>query len=240
MLNLREGNVPGLTRAAHLRELHGMLAGALVLLQEAYDRLPPSESEDRASVLAQMSHVELLQTDIPKAESYATAALVACPDYDLALGALAEVRIAQSRYADAATLQRQRYEAAPRTETLYSLAEALELAGRKNEAQQYFREFERQALAQSDRAENANRKLIYYYVDHAGEPAKALDLARREINCRHDVFTLDAYAWALAASGDYTAANLQLKKPLAMGIRDPRLLSHAASIASHLPESGNR
>jgi len=234
MLNLREDNVPGLVRAAQLRELYGQLSGALELLEKAYDRLPLSESADRARVLAQTAHVELLNGDLAKAETSAQASLAAFPDFDPARYALAQVRIAQRRYAEAVVLLQQRYAAAPHTDTLYALAEARELAGEHDRAATSFREFERQALAQSSSADNANRELILYYVDHAAQPAKALELARREIARRQDVLTRDALAWALAASGDYQAAREQLHDPLAMGAKDPTLLLHASAIQSHL------
>src|SRR5713101_5799794 len=48
MLNLRPGNVAGLTRAGYLRELHGDLRGAIELMQMAYDATPYQEAEDRA------------------------------------------------------------------------------------------------------------------------------------------------------------------------------------------------
>jgi tetratricopeptide (TPR) repeat protein len=237
MLNLREGNVPGLTRAAYLRELHGRIAGALELIQMAYDRLPASESEERAWVLAQEAHLELLSGDLPKAESDADAALRAFPDYDLGIDTLAQVRLAQARYAEAVTLFRQRHDATADPHVLYELAEAQELAGQHDEAKQSFQDFEKRALTQSNRAENANRELIYYYVDHAQQPAKALEIAKQEMAKRQDVFTLDAYAWALAGTGDYTGANAQLEKPLAMDVKDPKLLFHAGSIALHLHRS---
>jgi tetratricopeptide (TPR) repeat protein len=234
MLNLREDNVPGLVRAATLRELYGRLSGALELLEKANDRLPASESEQRARVLAQTSHVELLNGDLAKAESAANAAQTAFPDSDAALAALAQVRLAQARYPEAVELLRRQSTAAPRTETLYTLAEAQELAGEHRDAADSFREFERQALAQSSLADNANRDLIFYYLDHASQPAIALDLARREAARRQDVITLDAYAWALAANGDYQAASQELQKALLMGVKDPTLLRHASVIGSHL------
>jgi Tfp pilus assembly protein PilF len=226
-----------LTRASYLRELHGKLDGALELMEMAYDRVPLSETEDRAWLLTQTAHLELLMGNLSKAETYANQALTAFPDYDLALAALAQVRIAQVRYAEAATLLRKRYDAAPHAETLYSLAEAEELSGRHEEAAESFRDFERQAVALSTASDNVNRELIFYYLDHAGQPAKALEIAKREASLRQDVFTLDSYAWALAGNGDYTAAKAQLQKPLAMGVKDPEILFHAGSIALHLHQS---
>jgi tetratricopeptide (TPR) repeat protein len=237
MLNLRPGNVNGLIHASYLRELHGNLAGALELMEMAYEATSPEETEDRAWMLSQTSHLELLSGDVAKAEVYAAAALHAFPDYHFALAALARVRLAQGRYDDAVTLLRQRYQAAPHTENLYQLAEAQELAGQHEDAQANFGKFEAQSRMEFDMPDNSNRELVAYYVDRAKDPVKALEVARREIARRHDVFTLDSYAWALAATGDYAEANKQIRGAVAVGVKDPTVLHHADVIAIHLHET---
>jgi tetratricopeptide (TPR) repeat protein len=238
MLDLRPGNAPGLARAGYLRELHGNLSGALELTKLAYEATPPPESEERARLLAQMAHIELLSGDISQAEADAGNALAVFPDYHCALAALAQVRIAQKRYQDAVELLAKLCNAAPRARNLYWLAEAQALAGRREDAMASFAEFDRQALAESALADNANRELVLYYVDRAGEPAKALEIARREAERRHDIFTLDSYAWALAANGDYRAADAQIEQALAFGVKDPGVLSHAGAIARDFERNG--
>jgi hypothetical protein len=132
------------------------------------------------------------------------------------------------------TLLTKRYAAAPHAENLYALAEALELAGHTEESTKAFAEFERKSLAETKLADNSNHELIAYYVDHAHEPAKALEVAKREVERRKDVFTLDCFAWALAANGEYEAANAQIQKALQVGVKDPKILSHAGFIAQHV------
>jgi tetratricopeptide (TPR) repeat protein len=234
MLDLRAGNIPGLTRAGYLRELHGNLPGAIELMQMAYGSTPSAETEDRAWLLTQMAHLNFVIGDLSKAEMYAKGALGVFPDYHYALATLAQVRVAQKRYADAVILLRKRYAAAPHAENLYALAEALELAGETEESGKAFAEFERQSLAETNLGDNSNHELIAYYVDHAREPRKALEVAKREVERRKDVFTIDCYAWALAASGEYEAANAQIQKAIHVGVKDPKLLAHAAFIAQHL------
>ena len=236
MLNLRPGNIAGLTRGAYLRELYGNLPGAIELMKMAYDATAFQEKEDRAWILTQIAHVYLISGDLKNAETYAKGALGLFPDYHYALGTLGSVRLAQKRYEEATELLRTRYEKAPHAENLYSLAESLELAGRHEEASKSFAEFEQKALRESTLADNANHELIAYYIDHASKPAEALKLAEAEVGRRHDVYTLDCYAWALAANGKYGAANAEIQKALAVGVKDPRIVHHAASIAEHMTE----
>jgi tetratricopeptide (TPR) repeat protein len=231
MLDLRAGNIPGLTRAAYLRELFGDVDGALDLMEMAYQSTPLAESEDRAWVLTQMAHLNLTIGKSDQAENLLQQALEIFPGYHYALGNLAKVRIQQKRYAEAVALLRQRYQAAPHAENLYELAEALQLAGRDEEAKKAFAEFEKKSLLESYRADNSNHELIFYYADHANEPAKALEVAEREFARRHDVYTLDSYAWALYSNGRFEESRKQIETALAVGIRHAKLFRHAGEIA---------
>jgi Tfp pilus assembly protein PilF len=86
-------------------------------------------------------------------------------------------------------------------------------------------------LLETNRGDNSNHELIFYYADYAREPAKALEVARREFGRRHDVFTLDSYAWALYVNGQYPEARKQIETALAVGIRDAKMFRHAGEIA---------
>src|SRR5215469_15257619 len=158
---------------------------------------PPGEVEDAAWIDTQMAHLNFSVGKIAEAESQVQRALHLFPGYHYALANLAKIRIEQKRYEEAVELLRARYSAAPHAENLYDLAEALELAGHKSEATAAFQQFEVKSLAETGMADNSNHELILYFADHAHDPAKALEVAKREIARRHDVYTLDCYAWAL-------------------------------------------
>ncbi len=234
MLDLRPGNLPGVTRAAYLRELFGDVDGALELMDMAYQSTPPTETEDRAWILTQMAHLLIISGKTDKAEKLLQQALALFPGYHYALGNLAKVRIQQKRYDQAVDLLQQRYKAAPPAENLYDLAEALEWAGRPDAAAKAFAEFETKSLLESVRADNSNRELIFYYADHVHQPAKALNVARQEYARRHDVYTVDAYAWSLHLNGQDVEARPQIEAALAVGVRDARMLHHAGEIALKL------
>ena len=238
MLDLKPGNTPGLTRAAYLRELYGDIDGSLELMNMAYQSTPPGETEDGAWIVTQMAHLNLAIGKIDKAEKLSLQALVMFPGYHYALGNLAKVRIQQKRYDEAVELLKQRYEAAPHAENLYDLAQALQLAGKTNDANKAFAEFERKSLLESNRGDNSNHELIFYYADYAGQPTRALEVAQREIARRHDVFTLDSYAWALYRNGQYADARKQIESALAVGIRDAKIFRHAGEIALKSGDKG--
>jgi len=230
MLDLRPGNLPGITRAAYLREIFGDVDGALELMNMALQSTAPSEVEDAAWILTQMAHLQLSVGKTADAEKNLQHALVLFPGYHYALGNLAKVRIQQRRYDDAVQLLKQRYQATPHAENLYDLAEALHFAGRHEDAKTAFTEFEQKSLLETNRGDNSNRELIFYYADYAHDPLKALEVAKREFSRRHDVYTLDSYAWALHVNGQDNEARRQIEAALAVGIRDARLLRHAGEI----------
>ena len=231
MLNLRPGNVAGLTRGAYFRETIGQVPGALAFMVEAFERTPADESEDRAWILAQIAHLQLSSGSVADAETSARRALELFPGYHYALAQLAAVRTAQGRHHEAATLLSERYQKAPHPENLYDVGRALERAGRQAEARAAFAIFEQKAVAESESPDNCNRELIAYYVAH-GRAADGLRLAEREVAKRRDVQTLDAYAWALQASGRLADARRTIESALAVGTKDARVLYHAGAIAA--------
>ena len=234
MLNLRPGNRPALTRAARLRELFGDTEGAYELMELAYQSTPPTETGERAWILTQMGHLRLASGSTDAAEKLFLQALTSFPHYPSALGNLAQVRSTQKRYAEAVVLLQQRYQDVPRSENLYDLAEALQLAGRDTEARKAFADFETKSLAESARRDSSNRELVFYYADHTHQPSKALRVAQQEYAWRHDVYTLDAYAWALHVNGQDAGARKQIESALAVGIRDSKIFAHAGEIALKL------
>ncbi len=232
LLDLRPGNVAGLTRGAYLRELFGDIEGALEWMLMAHDQTHFNENEDRAWILTHMGHLEWSRGRLEAADEHLTQALELFPDYHYALGELSKVRLAQKRFGEAVSLLRLRYEKAPHPENLYELAEALAAAGETEKAFELFTTFERQAKAESEGLDNANRELLFFYADRASKPESAFAIGEREIGRRRDVFTRDAYAWALHRIGKSSAARVEIEGALEVGIRDARMLYHAGAICA--------
>ena len=237
-LDLRPGDIAALTRAAYLRELFGDLQGAIDLMQSAYTKTLPSEVEDRAWILCQFAHLELLRGAPDVAERALTEALQLFPGYHYALRNLVKVHTARGRHDEAVAVARDFYKAAPHPENLFVLGEALVRAGQQEEADKVFADFEKQGIAVAMAADNANRELALYYADHAGKPSEAVRFARLELARRPDLFTRHALAWALGASGQSGEARTEMDKVLAVGIRDPVILYHAGMIAKACGDAG--
>ncbi|HYP14208.1 MAG TPA: tetratricopeptide repeat protein, partial [Bryobacteraceae bacterium] len=237
MLDLRPGNVAGLTRGAYLRELFGDLDGAIDFMRQAHSRIRPEEYEDRAWVLTHLGHLQLMKGDAASAERVLSNALSLFPDYHYALAKLGKVRQAQNKHAEAVELFRKRYAIAAHPENLYDVAVALHKAGQLDEARKTFAEFEVSARKEMEGVDNANRELMFYYLEYGNRAAEALRIAELEMKRRQDVHTREAYAWALHRSGKHKEAAEQIRKALSIGVKEPEMLGRASVIEQSLKTS---
>ena len=239
MLDMRPGNSPGLLRGAALRRLFGDARGASDFFSQAYQQMPPTQTEDLAWTLTQMADLQLSTGDIEGAQKLLRSALQQFPGYHLALEELANVQTARQHYSEAVDLLRQRNLQFPTVASRYALAQALDHAGQKTEAGLAYADFATKARPLIDTSENENEKLISYYLDREHNPAEALRIAQLEMTKRHDVNTLDSYAWALCANGRYAEARKQIATALAVGVREAKVFYHAGVIAAKLHDDAS-
>jgi tetratricopeptide (TPR) repeat protein len=234
MLDLRTHNVPGLLRGAQLRQVFGDPEGALQFLNDSYRQTSPDQSEDIAWMLSRMAEIYLALGKLDLADESLRKALASFPSYYFSLELQARVRCAQHRNADAASLLHMRNQHFPQPDSIYAEAEAAEKAGSLVQARGLYANFEQVARSESARADNDNRDLVLYYLNHKHDIGEALRIAHLTISRQHDVWTLDSNAMALYASGNYAEAQEQIEKALAPGIRDGEIFYHAAQISAAL------
>jgi tetratricopeptide (TPR) repeat protein len=86
--------------------------------------------------------------------------------------------------------------------------------------------------AQINRSSEDPRTVSLYLATRGDDPERAVQLAEQEVKNRQDVFTHDALAWALFASGRTTEAREEIDKALAEGTKDARLYLHAGIITA--------
>jgi tetratricopeptide (TPR) repeat protein len=231
VLDLRRGNTVGFIKAAQLREWFGDPEGAGEFYYEALRRTSMNDLDERAWLYTQNARMQISLGNFKNAAGLIEEARKADGQSLFTATTLAHLRTLEGQYAEAASLLEARYRAVPSLTNLYDYAEAMDRAGKPDDAAVLFQEFETKAPAESSNPNNANKQLVFYYADRKHAPEQALAVARREIAIRHDVPTLDAYAWALYQAHQAPDAKAQMDRVLRVGIRDPAIYCRAVRIA---------
>jgi tetratricopeptide (TPR) repeat protein len=213
-------------RAAHLRWLRGDRPGAGALVRQAIAAASPRDAEAVAWAYTRLAHYELQSGRLEASASAANAALASQKDYPAALLVRSRVHHAHGRSAEAVDDLRLATRLVPLPEYQWALADALQAANRPEEAAAV----ERELVGEGGRSDP--RTLAMYLATRDRDTARAVQLAAHELDSRADVFTLDAYAWALAANGQLEEARKLMSRAVAEGTEDARLFLHAGSIAA--------
>jgi tetratricopeptide (TPR) repeat protein len=214
------------TRAAHLRWIRGDLDGALQMMRQAVHAASPRDKESVAWAYARLAMYELQRGRLAEAHRMVDASLAYVPDYAAALLVRGRIQLAQNKTADAVRSLERAAHLNPLPEYHWTLADALRLVHRADEAGA----IEQQLMQQA--AFDDPRTLALYLSTRGEQGTQAVTLARRELANRQDVFTLDALAWALASAGETREAAALMTRALAEGTEDGRLFLHAAVIAA--------
>ncbi|MGQ0657771.1 MAG: tetratricopeptide repeat protein [Chromatiales bacterium] len=220
------------SRAAHIRWLRGDLAGAIELMQMAAGGGSSRDPESSAWAYVRLARYELQAGHTQKASDQISAALALQPDYAPALLARGELLLAEEKNTEAVTLLRRAAELNPLPEYRWALIEALQAAGRAEEAKGV------QGQLMQRGAADDPRTYALYLATVGDNIDTALRLAQQELKVRADVITLDALAWALRTTGNIEAARKYSERALAEGTEDARLFYHAGVIAAASGQNG--
>ena len=214
------------TRAAHLRWLTGDLNGAIETMHAAVKAASPRDPESVAWAYSRLAMYELQRGHLAEAERMADGSLQYVPEYAAALLARGRIQLAQNKNVAAAETLARAARLNPLPEYQWTLADALRLLNRIDEAAALEKQLVRNGVSGDPRT------LALYLSTRRADGGKAVDLARREMENRSDIFTLDALAWALASTGQVREASTFMARALAEGTEDGRLFLHAAVIAA--------
>ncbi len=230
LLDLRPDNLPGLIRAARLRELYGDWQGAIDFLNASLNRITEDNAELRAHLYTQLARLHFGAGHADIAQQALAAAFKAVPDYHLALEQ--SVRIARLSGAHGTALRRAEklYQVAPSMPHLLMLARATVAAGDPAHAQTLFRQFEHEADAVGVRDDESRLALSAYYADEGRDAARALRLSTAVRAVRADVDTVLVHARALHRAGRDAEAMTELDSLAKLGWRDPDYRAMAAAV----------
>jgi len=232
MMNLKP-DLRAYARAAHIRWLKGDLAGAIEAMQLAVSAATPQDAESAAWVNTRLAFYEFQAGRVNEAEQRCALALSLQNNYPPTLLLQGRILLGQSRFGEAVDTLRNAVKLNPLPEYQWTLAEALRVAGKENEASGV-----EVQLCQRG-ASSDPRTLALYLATRHESPETALRLARTELDSRSDVFSHDALAWSLAAAGNLTEAHSEMQRALVEGTQDARLFFHAGIIASQAGHSSD-
>lgn len=218
--------LPSYSRASYLYFLRGNGTAAKQAIRLAIDSAPTAraDAEPRAWAIVQAAQLFLLEGDYEGADAGFAMALRDFADYPPALVGRAQVALAQERYRDAVPLLEAAYRRSPLAETAWLLGDARRKAGDAEGAAAAYRE-----LVQKGRRTDP-RTVALYLATESRELDEATALIERERHGRNDLYTQDVHALVLLRSGRAAEARAAIDAVLKVGVRDPRILHHAALI----------
>jgi tetratricopeptide (TPR) repeat protein len=233
-----QGDLYAYSRLAGLKSLQGDTDGAMAALEHAIQLGQAQERppESIAWAMWQLGNESFALGKLPMAEASYLEALNTFPDYYRALAGLAQVRAAQQRYDEAVDLHRKAIAIVPLPDYAAALGDVYTKLGRPEDAQKSYDLVEYIGYLNTLNKVLYNRELAYFYVDHDRKLPEALDLARRELEVRRDIYAYDVFAWALYKNDQPQEALTAITAALRLGTKDARLFFHAGMIHHRLGE----
>ena len=234
-----QGDLYAYSRQSGLKSLWGDMEGAVADLHQAI-RLGQAQHRPPESIawaMWQLGNEYLAHDRLLEAEAQYLDALRTFPNYYRALAGLAQLRAAQQRYPEAIELYQKAMAIVPWPDYAVALGDVYTKLGRAEEARQQFDLVEYIGYLNTLNKVLYNRELAYFYADHERTLPAALDLARRELEVRRDIYAYDVLAWALYKNDQPREALAAMVEALKLGTKDARLFFHAGMIHHRLGES---
>jgi tetratricopeptide (TPR) repeat protein len=220
------------SRMAYLCYLRGDFAEAIRLLKSAIAAALQTNvpRENLAWLYFELGERYFQTGDLENADLSYQSGIRAEPNHYRSLAGLAKVRAAQERFEESIQLYRRSIAIIPFPMYVAELGDVYKKAGRANEAQQQYDLVEYIGHLSKLNQVLANRELAQFYADQGIKLPEALELARKELEVRHDIYTWDTLAWVLYRNGRLQEASEAINKALALHTNDSLLLFHAGMI----------
>ncbi len=229
------------SRMAYLRYLHGDPAEAIRLMKSAIAAaLQSNVPRENLAWLYFESGERYFQTgDLRNAELAYGSGITADPNHYRSLAGLAKVRAAQGRLEESTQLYRRSIAIIPFPMYVAELGDVYKKMGLREEAGQQYDLVEYIGHLGKLNQALANRELALFYADRRIKLPEALELARKELEVRRDIYTWDALAWVLYRNGRFQEADEAMNKALGLHTDDSLLLFHAGMIRHALGQDAD-
>jgi tetratricopeptide (TPR) repeat protein len=222
------------TLRARLLEINGQPEPALRLLREAQAEADKNFDLPRENTAWFHVRVGDLLTTMGRLEdaekSYNEAVEIYPRDYKAFYG-LARVAASRKQWEAVITWGQKAADIVPMPETVALIGDAYAARGDAQNARRQYDTVE--AIGRLAKAQGTiyDRQRALFLADHNRNLDEALTFARNELKVRQDIYAYDTLAWAYYKKGLAAEADQAIKKALARGTKDARLLYHASEIA---------
>src|SRR5208282_3411488 len=206
------------SRMAYLYYLRGNSAEAIRLMKSATAAALQTNvpRENLAWLYFELGERYFQVGDLEDAALSYQSGITADPNHYRSLAGLAKVRAAQGRLGESVQLYQRSIAIVPFPVYVAELGDVCKKLGRGKEAQQQYDLVEYIGNLSKLNRVLANRELALFYADQGIKLAEALELARKELEIRHDIYTWDALAWVLCRNRRYQEAADAINKALAL------------------------
>jgi tetratricopeptide (TPR) repeat protein len=220
------------SRLAYLSYLHGNTGEAIRLMKNAIAAALQANvpRENLAWLYFELGERYFQSGDLDNAALSYRSGITADPNHYRSLAGLAKVRAAQGNLEESIQLYQRSIAIIPFPAYVAELGDVEKKAGRVKEAQQHYDLVEYIGHLGKLNRVLANRELALFYADQEIKLPEALELARKELEVRHDIYTWDTLAWVLYRNGRFQEAAEAINKALTLHTNDSLLLFHAGMI----------
>ncbi|MER3447287.1 MAG: hypothetical protein C4291_10785 [Candidatus Dadabacteria bacterium] len=224
------------SRISYIKELRGDIRGAIEAMENAihqgriYSIRYGQSAENVAWAQFMLGELYFKTGDMKKAEEQYRASLKTYDNYYYALAGLAKVKAVEKNYGEAIELYKKAIGVIPLPLFVSSLGDVYKKTGKIQEAKKQYDLVEYIGLLSKINRIIYNRDLALFYADHDMKLDEALDLAKRELEVRRDIYTYDTLAWALYKNNKFKEALEASKESLKLGTKDAILFFHAGMI----------
>jgi tetratricopeptide (TPR) repeat protein len=220
------------SRRAYLSYLRGDSAGGIRLMKSAIAAARRSNvpRENLAWLYFELGERCFQAGDPESADLSYQAGITADPNHYRSVAGLAKVRAAQGKFEESIQLYERSIAIIPFPVYVAELGDVYKKAGRVKEARQQYDLVEYIGHLGKLNQVLANRELALFYADEGIKLPEALELARKELGLRHDIYTWDTLAWVLYKNGRCQEAADAIDKALGLHTNDSLILFHAGMI----------
>jgi tetratricopeptide (TPR) repeat protein len=224
------------SRISYIEELRGNVQKAIEAMENAirqgrvYAIRYNQSTENVAWAQFMLGELYFKSGNLKKAEEQYKASLKSYDNYYYALAGLGRVRAEEKKYGEAIELYKKAIGIIPLPLFVSSLGDVYKKTGKIEEAKKQYDLVEYIGLLSKINKIIYNRDLALFYADHDMKLDEALDLAKKELEVRRDIYTYDTLAWTLYKNNQFKVALKASQESLKLGTMDAILFFHAGMI----------